>query len=90
MIVTIIFALPPLVRLFEAAKIDIYDVSAVLMLHLIGRAHGQDLATEGADQMVLNAVREGTAARRVSVQSRHGMRNEHRKRAIAIMEGALI
>ncbi|WP_333815384.1 GlxA family transcriptional regulator [Tabrizicola sp.] len=63
--------------------------AADLMLHLIGKAHGQDLATEVADQMVYNAVREGTAAQRVSIQSRHGMRNEHLKRAIAVMEAAL-
>ncbi|MEZ5797741.1 MAG: GlxA family transcriptional regulator [Paracoccaceae bacterium] len=60
--------------------------AADLMLHLIGRAHGQDLATEVADQMVYNAVREGTAAQRVSLQSRHGMRNEHLVRAIAMMD----
>jgi AraC family transcriptional regulator, glycine betaine-responsive activator len=59
--------------------------AADLMLHLIGKAHGADLATEVADQMVYNAVREGTAAQRVSIQSRHGMRNEHLKRAVAIM-----
>jgi transcriptional regulator GlxA family with amidase domain len=63
--------------------------AADLMLHLIGRAHGEDLATEVADQMVYNAVREGTAAQRVSIQSRHGMRNEHLKRAIAMMEEAI-
>ena len=63
--------------------------AADLMLHLIGRSHGEDLATEVADQMVYNAVREGTAAQRVSVQSRHGMRNEHLKRAIAMMEEAI-
>ena len=63
--------------------------AADLMLHLIGKSHGQDLATEVADQMVYNAVREGTAAQRVSIQSRHGMRNEHLKRAIAIMEASL-
>lgn len=63
--------------------------AADLMLHLIGRAHGRDLATEVADQMVYNAVREGSAAQRVSIQSRHGMRNEHLKRAIAMMEGAI-
>lgn len=57
-----------------------------LMLHLISKAHGVDLATEVADQMVYNAVREGTAAQRVSLQSRHGMRNEHLVRAIALME----
>ncbi|NEY90294.1 GlxA family transcriptional regulator [Tabrizicola oligotrophica] len=60
--------------------------AADLMLHLIGRQHGNDLATEVADQMVYNAVREGSAAQRVSLQSRHGMRNAHLMRAIAIME----
>jgi len=63
--------------------------AADLMLHLIGKAHGADLATEVADQMVYNAVREGSAAQRVSIQSRHGMRNEHLKRAIAIMEASI-
>lgn len=63
--------------------------AADLMLHLIGRQHGADLATEVADQMVYNAVREGTAAQRVSLQSRHGMRNVHLMRAIAIMEAAI-
>jgi len=63
--------------------------AADLMLHLIGKAHGEDLATEVADQMVYNAVREGTAAQRVSIQSRHGMRNEHLKRAVAMMEDTI-
>ena len=63
--------------------------AADLMLHLIAKTHGQDLSTEVADQMVYNAVREGTAAQRVSIQSRHGMRNEHLKRAIAVMEAAI-
>lgn len=63
--------------------------AADLMLHQIGRTHGEDLATEVADQMVYNAVREGTAAQRVSIQSRHGMRNDHLKRAIAIMEESI-
>ncbi|WP_343080908.1 GlxA family transcriptional regulator [Ostreiculturibacter nitratireducens] len=60
--------------------------AADLMLHLIARDHGHDLATAVADQMVYNAVREGTAAQRVSLQSRLGARNEHLVRAIAIME----
>ena len=60
--------------------------AADLMLHLIGRQHGTDLATAVADQMVYNAVREGSAAQRVSLQSRHGMRNVHLMRAIAMME----
>lgn len=38
--------------------------AADLMLHLIGRQHSADLATKVADQMVWNAVREGTAAQR--------------------------
>lgn len=60
--------------------------AADLMLHLIGAQHGTDLATAVADQMVYNAVREGSAAQRVSLQSRHGMRNSHLMRAIQLME----
>lgn len=60
--------------------------AADLMLHLIGQEHGRGLATAVADQMVYNAVREGSAAQRVSLQSRHGMRNAHLMRAIEIME----
>ena len=60
--------------------------AADLMLHLIGQQQGKGLATAVADQMVYNAVREGTAAQRVSLQSRHGMRNAHLMRAIEIME----
>lgn len=60
--------------------------AADLMLHLIARQHGTELSTAVADQMVYNAVREGTAAQRVSLQSRHGMRNSHLARAIAMLE----
>lgn len=63
--------------------------AADLMLHLIARQHGRDLATAVADQMVYNAVREGTAAQRVSIQSRHGMRNPHLMRAITMMEASI-
>jgi transcriptional regulator GlxA family with amidase domain len=56
------------------------------LLHLIARDHGQELATSVADQMVYDAVREGTAAQRVSLQSRLGMRNARLTRAIAIIE----
>lgn len=59
--------------------------TADLMLFLIGRKHGDDLATEVADQMVYNAVRDADAAQRVSLQSRHGMRNQHLTRAIQLM-----
>lgn len=60
--------------------------AADLMLHIIATEHGKDLATAVADQMVYNAVREGTAAQRVSLQSRHGMRNSHLSHAIKLME----
>lgn len=63
--------------------------AADLMLHLIGQQHGPDLATEVADQMVYNAVREGSAAQRVSLQSRHGMRNDHLMRAIGMMKDSI-
>jgi|TARA_R110002072_G_scaffold11431_35_gene51754 transcriptional regulator GlxA family with amidase domain len=59
--------------------------AADLMLHLIAAEHGTDLATAVADQMVYNAVREGTAEQRVSLQARHGMRNAHLARAIQLM-----
>lgn len=60
--------------------------AADLMLHLIAGAHGPDLATAVADQMCYNAVREGSAEQRVSLQSRHGARSAHLTRAIRIME----
>lgn len=59
--------------------------TADLMLFLIGQKHGEELATEVADQMVYNAVRDAGATQRVSFQSRNGMRNEHLARAIQIM-----
>jgi transcriptional regulator GlxA family with amidase domain len=60
--------------------------TADLMLHLIGREHGDDLAVAVADQMVYNAVRNATAAQRVSLQSRNGMRNAHLSQAIRMMQ----
>ncbi|VCU61364.1 Transcriptional regulator, AraC family [Tritonibacter mobilis] len=59
--------------------------TADLMLHLIERDHGYDLSVAVADQMVYNAVRNATAAQRVSLQSRNGMRNTHLAKAIQIM-----
>lgn len=59
---------------------------ADLMLHMIRQKHGDELTTLVADQMVYNTVREESAAQRVSIQSRHGMRNSHVVRAISIME----
>jgi transcriptional regulator GlxA family with amidase domain len=59
--------------------------TADLMLHLIERDHGYNLSVEVSDQMVYNAVRDATAEQRVSLQSRHGMRNKHLARAIQMM-----
>ncbi|MGX9352041.1 GlxA family transcriptional regulator [Shimia sp. W99] len=63
--------------------------TADLMLHLIEKTHGADLAIAVADQMVYNAVREGSAEQRVSLQSRHGMRNPHLVKAIQIMSDCI-
>ncbi len=63
--------------------------AADLMLHLIAKDHGKTLATEVADQMVYNAVREGSAPQRVSLQSRYGMRNVHLVRAVEVMERSM-
>lgn len=83
-----------LVRSVFVAKRKIITASggtaaADLMLHMIGKQHGADLAIEVADQMVYNAVREDTAAQRVSLQSRHGMRNAHLMRAVTIMKASI-
>ena len=63
--------------------------AADLMLHLIERDHGYDLAVAVADQMVYNAVRDSGAAQRVSIQSRQGIRNAHLVQAVELMRGNL-
>jgi len=63
--------------------------TADLMLHIIERHHGLDLATAVADQMVYTAVREASAEQRVSLQSRNGMRNSHLAKAIGIMQNTI-
>jgi len=59
--------------------------TADLMLHLMERDHGADLSMAVADQMVYSAAREATAAQRVSLQSRNGIRNAHLTQAIGRM-----
>lgn len=59
---------------------------ADLMLHMIARDHGRDLAAAVADQMVYNAVREGSATQKVSVRSRYGLRNSRLGEAIRLIE----
>jgi transcriptional regulator GlxA family with amidase domain len=63
--------------------------TADLMLHLIERDHGAELATAIADQMVYNTVRNADDKQRVSLQARHGMRNEKLTKAIKMMESEL-
>lgn len=59
--------------------------AADLMLHLIGRAHGSDLAIAVADQMLYNTARNADAAQRYSLQSRYGLRNAHIADAVRLM-----
>jgi AraC family transcriptional regulator, glycine betaine-responsive activator len=59
---------------------------ADLMLHMIARDHGRDLAASVADQMVYNAVRDGSATQKVSMRSRYGLRNSRVGEAIRLME----
>lgn len=63
--------------------------AADLVLHLIERDHGYDLAVAVADQMVYTTVRGSSAAQRVSLQSRKGIRNHHLARAIEVMRERL-
>lgn len=65
------------------------SATADLMLSLIERDHGHDLSVAVADQMVYNAVREGSAEQRVSMLSRVGHRSAHLSRAIEMMRNAL-
>ncbi|MCP5075436.1 MAG: GlxA family transcriptional regulator [Rhodobacteraceae bacterium] len=60
-----------------------------LMLHLIARKHGMELATKIADQMVYNVVRDERAEQRISVGSRFGARKSKLTDAIKFMEASL-
>jgi transcriptional regulator GlxA family with amidase domain len=63
--------------------------TADLMLHLIEDEHGYDLSVAVADQMVYNTVRSESAAQRISLQSRKGIRNKHLADAVEIMRTTL-
>jgi transcriptional regulator GlxA family with amidase domain len=65
------------------------SATADLMLHLIERDHGYDLSVAVADQMVYTTVRAETAAQRVSLQSRKGVRNRHLSEAVELMRTTL-
>jgi transcriptional regulator GlxA family with amidase domain len=63
--------------------------TADLMLHLIEHEHGYDLSVAVADQMVYNTVRSESAAQRISLQSRKGIRNKHLADAVELMRTSL-
>ena len=65
------------------------SATADLMLNLIAARHGEDLSITVADQMVYNAVRDASAAQRVSLQARSGQRSPKLAHAIQIMRGAV-
>lgn len=65
------------------------SATADLMLHLIEKEHGYDLSVAVSDQLVYNAVRDGSADQRVSFQARAGGRSRHLARAIEIMRANL-
>lgn len=59
--------------------------AADMMLHLIARTHGAELAVEVANQMVYNAVRRDEDVQRFSLNGRIGV-SEKLKRAVRLME----
>ena len=63
--------------------------TADLMLHLVEKDHGYDLSVAVSDKMVYAGAHEASGQQRISLQSRHGMRNPHVARAIENMRGAL-
>lgn len=63
--------------------------AADLMLHLISREQGPELAQIVSDQMVYNTVRDGSAEQRVSFQSRTGMRSKKLAKAVTVMQRLL-
>ncbi len=65
------------------------NAAADLMLSLIGKEHGTDVADAVADQMIYNTVREATAEQRVSFQARLGLRNPRLTKAIQHMSEAI-
>lgn len=65
------------------------SATADMMLHLIARKHGMELAVKIADQMVYSTVRNDQAEQRVSPGARFGARKEKLTRAIRLMEQSL-
>lgn len=63
--------------------------TAGLMLHLIVSAHGPDFVAAIAARMIYNALRDGAAAQRMSVEARHGVHNVPVAAAVRLMRETL-
>lgn len=63
--------------------------SVDLMLHLIARAHGDQLAATVADQLLHTAIRTGQDHQRLSIPTRIGVRHPRLAAVIARMEANL-
>lgn len=57
-----------------------------LMLHLIARDQGEDLANAVADQLIYSSIRTGKDTQRLSVPSRIGVRHPKLSQVIKMME----
>lgn len=60
-----------------------------MMLQMIFQDHGRDLAIAVAEQLVCSGMRDGQSMQRLSVQFRHGVRNETLVRAVELMMSSI-
>lgn len=60
--------------------------AADMLLHMIARDHGADLAFTVSDQMVCTAVRDSNVDQRISLQARAGMRVPKLAKAMSVMQ----
>ncbi len=65
------------------------SASADMMLEVIGREHGPDLASRVADQMILAPMRSGAEEQRLSAPARIGVRHPRLVAVVQRMEGAI-
>ncbi|MEE2774695.1 MAG: GlxA family transcriptional regulator [Pseudomonadota bacterium] len=63
--------------------------SADLMLHLIGKEFGADLANSVADQMIHTSIRTEKDDQRLSIPTRIGIRNQKLSTVLELMQEAL-
>ena len=63
--------------------------SVDLMLHIIARDHGEDLAALVADQLIYTAIRTDQDSQRLSIPTRIGVRHPRLAQVIRAMEDAI-